>query len=140
MRLMEPFKPQSINSTWRLLQKLKATPCTHLLMWKILFDKIPTASNLMKKSFHVPFWCHLCHNDEESTEHLFLHCPTTKEHWNSIITHYPSLNIWHEHNILDAWSTWCQSQNGKSINMHLLVCWSLWIARNHSIFNHKIPH
>jgi len=125
---------------WRLLWKLKSAPCNHLLMWNILFDKIPTGSNLMKRSFHNPFWCHLCRNEEENTNHIFLHCPTTKAHWNSIICHYPSLKLWQGHDILDAWSTWCQSQNGKSRNMPFLVCWSLWIARNHSIFYHKIPH
>jgi len=99
---MEPYKPQIVNPIWRLLWKLKATPRTHLLLWNILFDKIPTGANMMKRSFHGPFWCHLCRNDEESTEHLFLNCPTSKEYWNCIIAHYPSLKAWQGHNILDA--------------------------------------
>lgn len=104
------------------------------MMWNILFDKIPIGSNLMKRSIHDPFWCHLCRNEEENTDHLLLHCPTANAHWNSFISHYPSLKLWQGHNILDAW------KNGKSRNMPLLVCWSLWIARNHSILYHKIPH
>lgn len=46
---MEPFKPPNINPTWRLVGKLKEAPRTHLLMCNILFDKIRTGSNLMKK-------------------------------------------------------------------------------------------
>jgi len=102
IRLMDPFKPQDINPTWKLLWKLKATPRSRLLMWNILFERIPTGLNLMKRSFHGPFWCQLCHNNEESTEHLFLNCPITKEHWNTTIAHYPGLNNWHGRNIMDA--------------------------------------
>jgi len=29
---------------------------------------------------------------------------------------------------------------GKSINLPLLVCWELWIARNQAIFNLRPPH
>lgn len=117
---MEPYKPLDNNPTWKTLWKLKVAPRTHLLMWNILFDKIPTCVNLMKRSFRGPFWCQLCRNDEKSIEHLFLNCPISKEQWNFIIAHYPFLKNWQGMNILDAWSLWCEKHNGEAINMPLL--------------------
>lgn len=105
-----------------------------------MFDKIPTGANLMKRSFHGPFWCHLCRLDEENTEHLFLSYPSSREFWNSISAHYTSLNSWQGNNIQEAWKAWCHDHRGKARNLPLLVYWAIWIARNHSIFNLKDPH
>jgi len=60
LKLMDAFKPPTILPIWRDLWKLDADPRTRLLMWNILFDKIPTGTNLKKRSFHGPFRCHLC--------------------------------------------------------------------------------
>eukprot|EP00253_Pinus_taeda_P033090 PITA_33090 len=140
LKLMESFKPPNILPIWKDLWKLGAAPRTRLLMWNILFDKIPTETNLMKQSFHGPFRCHLCCLEEESTEHLFLKCHVTKDFWQNISTHYPSLKDWQGPNIMEAWSGWCREHSGKSIHLPLLVCWAIWIARNQIIFQNKAPH
>eukprot|EP00253_Pinus_taeda_P027341 PITA_27341 len=106
LKLIEPIRPPNIHPTWKAIWKLKSAPRTRLLMWNILFDKIPTGTNLMKRSFHGPFRCHLCHADEESTEHLFLTCNVTLQFWNSLIGHLPHLRNWQGNNILDAWEIW----------------------------------
>eukprot|EP00253_Pinus_taeda_P013597 PITA_13597 len=138
LRLMEPYKPPVLQCTWRTIWKLKAAPRTRLLMWNILFDKIPTGNNLMKRSFHAPFRCHLCLSAEESIEHLFLSCNTTLHLWQSLSSHIPHLN-WHGNNLPDAWGNWCREHSRKSSNLPLLPCWAIWIARNQTIFNHKVP-
>lgn len=137
---MEPYKPLNILPTWKALWKLGAAPRTRLLMWNILFDKIPTGTNLMKRSFHGPLWCHLCCKEEESTKHLFLKCNVTKELWHNISAHYPSLKVWQGLNIMEAWNCWCREHTRKSINMPLLVYWAIWITRNQVILKNKAPH
>eukprot|EP00253_Pinus_taeda_P011273 PITA_11273 len=94
LKLIEPIRPLNIHPTWKALWKLKSPPCTRLLMWNILFDKIPMGTNLMKRSFHGPFRYHLCHAEEESTNHLFLNCNVTLQFWNSLISHFPHLRNW----------------------------------------------
>eukprot|EP00253_Pinus_taeda_P034161 PITA_34161 len=140
MKLIESIRPPDIHPSWKALWKLKSAPRTCLVMWNILFDKIPTGTNLMKRSFHGPFRCHLCLAEEESTEHLFLTCNVTLQFWNSLIGHLPHLRNWHGNNIIDAWETWNQNHTGKSCNIPLLVCWAIWIARNKAIFDHRAPH
>lgn len=122
LRLMEPYKPPVLLPTWKVIWKLKAAPHTQLLMWNILFDKIPTGNNLMKRSFHGPFRCHLCLNAEECTEHLFLSCSSALHLWQTLSSHIPHLNHWHGNNLPDAWSNWCREHSGKSINLPLLAC------------------
>eukprot|EP00253_Pinus_taeda_P003262 PITA_03262 len=57
IKLMESHKPLTILPIWKDLWKLDAAPHTRLLMWNILFDKIPTGTNLLKRSFYGPFRC-----------------------------------------------------------------------------------
>eukprot|EP00253_Pinus_taeda_P032224 PITA_32224 len=140
LTLIEPIRPPIIHPTWRALWKLKYAPRTRLLFWNILFDKIPTGTNLMKRSFHGPFRCHLCLAEEESTAHLFLNCNVSKQFWNSLISHIPQLQHWHGNTILDAWESWFQLHPGKPRNVPLLACWAIWIARNKAIFDHHAPH
>eukprot|EP00253_Pinus_taeda_P033651 PITA_33651 len=127
IRLMDPHKPPDLHPTWKSIWKFKAAPRTRLLMWNIIFDKIPTGSNLMKRSFNGPFRCHLCLNVVESTE-------------QSISTHIPHLKEWHGNNLQEAWTNWCLENTGKAKNLPLLICWAIWIARNQSIFQLKLPH
>eukprot|EP00253_Pinus_taeda_P035221 PITA_35221 len=140
LRLMDLYRPPILQPSWKMIWKLKATPRSRLLMWNIISDKIPTGLNLMKRSFHGPFRCHLCLNAEESTDHLFLSCASSFAFWHSILSHIPLSNQWHGNNLPDAWDNWCHEHIGKSLNLPLLVCWAIWIARNQAIFNLRAPH
>lgn len=130
LNLMEAQKPEHLEPWWKALWKLKVAPRTRVLMWSILFNKVPTGLNLMKRSFHGPFRCHLCRCNEESTEHLFLECPIISEQWNLIQAQYPSLQGWRRGNLREAWLSWLGGHNGKDRNLPLLMCWAFWTARN----------
>lgn len=84
LKVMEPYRPPQILPHWKTTWKLQAAPRCRLLMWNISFDKIPTGKNLLKQMFHGPFRCHLCCCEEESTDHLFIHCTVTKSLWTGI--------------------------------------------------------
>lgn len=137
--LMEQFQPEHAQQWWKAIWKLKAAPRTRMLMWAILFNKIPTGTNLIKRSFHGPFWCHLCRSNEEDTEHIFLTCPVVTEHWSLLLSHIPSLKRWLGQTITEAWLNWLEQHSGKERNIPLLMCWAIWMARNRAIFDQKIP-
>eukprot|EP00253_Pinus_taeda_P031496 PITA_31496 len=100
-------KKQDIHISWWVsLWKLNAPPRTRLLMWNILENKAPTGSNLKKRAFSGPSRCVLCLQAEESTQHLFLSCPTTRTIWAQVIL---SLNLnvdWQGVDISTAWEQW----------------------------------
>jgi len=137
---MELHKPQIIEPWWNLLWKIKEAPRTRLLMWSILFNKTQTGANLMKQSFQGSFWCHLCRNCGEDNNHIFLEWFITQELWNNIHTSFPSLCRWQGENIKEAWNNWRSATSRKERNLPLLTWWTIWIAKNHIIFQHKAPH
>lgn len=55
LKIIHATHPVNVQPWWKDLWKLKAAPRMRMLMWTILFNKIPTGSNLMKRSFHGPF-------------------------------------------------------------------------------------
>eukprot|EP00253_Pinus_taeda_P028743 PITA_28743 len=139
LKLMEHNRPEHVQQWWKTLWKLKAAPRARMLFWTILFNKIPTGSNLMKRTFHGPFWCHLYRNNEENMNNLFLRCPIIIEQWNLIMASSPSLHRWQGRSIMEAWLDWLERHKGKGRNLPLLVCWAFWMARNRAIFDNKDP-
>lgn len=131
-------KSESIRRWWKSLWKLKAPMRTRLLMWSILDNKIPTGTYLKKRAFNGPTCCVLCHQEEESTQHLFLTCAITISIWTQVLT---TLNLnmsWHGADLLIAWDTWWgEATETKTINFSLLVPWHIWLKCNLIIFQDK---
>ncbi|CAN1228457.1 hypothetical protein LINGRAPRIM_LOCUS1291 [Linum grandiflorum] len=48
-------------------------------MWLSCLDRISTIDNLRKRGIIMPNCCHLCWEDEESMDHIFLHCRLGEE-------------------------------------------------------------
>ena len=78
-------KPEVLKSWWQNIWKLHGPPRTRLLMWNIISDKTSTGTNLRKRAFPRPTWCVLCKAEEETTNHLFLTCPTTQQVWTHVL-------------------------------------------------------
>ena len=50
--------------------------------WEALWEKILTIDQLQKRGFSLANRCHLCFEDEETVEHLLLHCVKTRVLWD----------------------------------------------------------
>jgi len=126
-------------SWWNQLWKLKAPPCTKSLMWNIIEDKTPARANLRKRAFTGLTWCVLCHQDEESSQHLFLTCFTSKLLWTQVL-HTLNINqIWHGEDIPSAWESWWGATiDSKIRNLLLLVTWHIWMGCNNIIFPDRL--
>lgn len=57
------------------------TPQINIFLWILLQNNILTIDNLRKRGFCFPNFFYLCLNNEESTNHIFLHCPYTTSIW-----------------------------------------------------------
>ncbi len=136
--IIEDRKPENLKSWWVSLWKLNAPPRTRLLMWNILENKVPTGSYLEKRAFSGPSQCVMCLEDEESTHHLFLTCPTTRTIWSQVIRTL-NLNVnWQGADINTAWEQWWSIMAAeKPKNLSLLVSWYIWIKRNTIIFEDR---
>lgn len=43
-------------------------------MWRLWWSRVPTIDNLICRGMIITNWCCLCISDEESSDHLFIHC------------------------------------------------------------------
>jgi len=127
--------PVEVNWWWCLLWKLKAPHKAHLFMWCILSNKVPTKDNLKRRAFHGPSRCCLCKANVEDIDQLLLHSPVVCQVWIQITS---SLNImlrWDGAHLSDAWQNWWNVATTQKIrNLPLLICWGIWLTRNHTIF------
>eukprot|EP00253_Pinus_taeda_P014329 PITA_14329 len=125
--IFSPYRPPVLERWWSLLGKMKPPPPhSRLFMWTVLQNKAPTGDNLMKRSFNGPSWCCLCHQDSETIDHLFLHCPVTLEFWGLIVSSLPLPTRWQGNTIQEAWHSWWSLVRPlKARNIPILVCWAI---------------
>jgi hypothetical protein len=160
--LPDPNKGFSVNSSFKLLSKeldmeelligelgrvLKqiwdsAAPSKVIAFsWQLLYDRIPTRSNLEVRgilSSDVPWECVGCVGKVETSSHLFLHCPCVMKIWCEVfkwlgveIVIPPSLIILYE--IVKESSRNTKIRRGMVLIWHTTL-WCIWKARNSSIF------
>ena len=86
------FPPYQFDSApsgfWHSLQKIKAPPRVTTFVWLALRKKILTMDNLRRRNMVVVNACPLCLADEETVDHLLLHCKMTKALWSSILNDF----------------------------------------------------
>ena len=73
---------------WHSLWKIKAPPRVTTFAWLALRKKILTKDNLLRRNMVVVNACPLCLADEETVDHLLLHCKMTKALWSSILNDF----------------------------------------------------
>ena len=90
---------------WKSIWHTKAPPMVAFFVWSAALVKILTLDNLRKKIMVLINWCGMCKKDEESIDHLLLHCECAQFLWNAFFTRFGL-----------AWAMPCEVVN-------LLQCW-----------------
>ena len=84
----------SVKSTYKLMFEKNLEPndwgnvwFNHLILknnifwWTTIHGKIVTIDNLIKRGFQISNRCYMCKREEESINHLFLHCRFSFKVW-----------------------------------------------------------
>jgi len=116
--------------SWGCPLKLK------IFIWLLLEDKILTWNNLLKRGWIGPGYCYLCKGNEETTNHLFSHCPFMTSIWGSLCTHLKVQNAWTGPTIKDCFDSWF-SRNANLPSFPAFICWFVWNESNLAIFYSK---
>ncbi|GKV32614.1 hypothetical protein SLEP1_g41208 [Rubroshorea leprosula] len=108
-------------------------------------DKIPTKANLFKRGIIQNMEdckCELCGHQLEETSHLFTHCKVAYDLWNACF------RWWGIRTVLDRDGCKVFQQHPSALKVAglkegwsciwFVVVWTLWLARNNSIFNGKV--
>nr|GMD66540.1 protein BOBBER 1-like [Ipomoea batatas] len=120
------------EAKWTSMWNLKILPKVKNLLWTACADCLSTAEALWKK--FVPCRLECIHNDAdmESTLHIFAECKVAKACYrlaklNIRVEGFTNFKEWFGHNL----SSLCIEKQ----SVLAMLCWALWEARNHKIWN-----
>ncbi|KAG6641550.1 hypothetical protein CIPAW_09G081400 [Carya illinoinensis] len=71
------------NISWKKIWKFKIHDRHKFLLWKILWNILPTRERLKRFISSIPSTnCHFCDGSEETLLHLFIECPLSRILWS----------------------------------------------------------
>ena len=98
---------------------------------------ILTIDNLVKKNLPRVNWCCLCRCDEETVDHLLLHCKFAHALWSEVFLMFgvqwvmPSTIV----SLLFTWRNWLGNYTSNVWNMvPMCLMWLVWKERNAQTF------
>ena len=68
------LKAPSVFFPWQCIWSVKVPRRVSFFLWKAARGGILTIDNLVKKNLPFVNWCCLCWCEEETVDHLLLHC------------------------------------------------------------------
>ena len=104
--------------------------------------KVLTLDQLKRRGMTFANRCFLCEEDEETIDHLLIHCKSAKMLWNLFLSIvgtswvFPRLVL---HTLL-AWQGAAVGKKRKKIWMAARLClfWTLWRTRNRLVFENEV--
>jgi hypothetical protein len=128
---------QPIHPAIKWLWKSYCQAKHKVFYWLLLHDRLNTRALLRRKNMALDsYTCELCIlQREEKLRHLFYRCSLAKQCWQQIGVSVP---------------TWLRPQRATcyikrrlrvsfSMEIIILICWSIWTERNRWIFNNEDP-
>jgi hypothetical protein len=106
-------------------------------VWLVALGKILTLDNLKKKNMVLINSCGMCKMDEESIDHLLLHCECAQFLWNAFFSRFGLAwaMLRGMVNLLQCWWTGGRSRSAVVWKMSpLCIMWCLWSERNGRFF------
>lgn len=124
---------------WKLIWRTRAPLKVTCFCWTALQDACLTQDNLRKRSFQIANRCYMCQNNEETNNHLFLHCPVAADVWNMFLSLF-GFNWVMPQSTKEAfrnWNTWKVDITIKQIwrMIPASIFWCLWAERNMKCFD-----
>lgn len=86
----------------------------------------------------LPNVCHLCLQDAESSNHIFIHCLIASEIWELFLKEIGLACVFPKELavLISSWKLWRISKNSGILwkLICLAVCWGIWLELNQGMF------
>jgi hypothetical protein len=102
-------------------------------IWLCLMDSLLTCVNYQRRGGIGPTTCNLCLNDEDSTDHLFIHCVISKFIWKEVFSYLMIYDEWGEKGLEDNLLKWF-IKYPRLRHIPFLVIWGIWKYQNKMLF------
>ena len=126
---------------WRIIWSPCVPTKVGFFAWEASWGKVLTQDHLKRRGWSLANRCFLCCDDEETINHILIHCPKAKVLWNLMFTMFRvnwvlQLTV---KDILLGWSdSFVDKKRGKIWRAApLCLFWTMWKARNRIAFDNE---
>lgn len=106
-------------------------------MWLCIKTRFTLGKTCRRKGFIGPGICSLCHEAEETLNHMLGSCKFFHTSWNEMCWTLQLQSSWKQEQFVDNIKHWF-ALNGKQKFMISFLLWEVWKARNACIFQDTI--
>ncbi|KAL9667115.1 hypothetical protein QQ045_001463 [Rhodiola kirilowii] len=121
-----------------------APPKVEMLIWRIYLESLPSKLSLRTRRVlrrEEDLVCKLCDSEQESANHLLLHCKWSWKLWSMCLTWWGSCWVMPEtaKSLLECWVVEGTSRSYKRLwkTFGYAIMWSIWEERNKRCFQNK---
>lgn len=123
---------------------LPILPKWKYFVWRLLLDHLQTKEQLNKRRVPVTPFCDICHEDLETSSHIFQACPLAQSAWHLfsspiqvLQSNSISCSDWVTNYILLFYSD--DGLRGTKIKNFIWTLWSIWLHINERLFRNVQP-
>ena len=132
----------TIDFPYRLIWNLAVPPKIGFFAWEATWDKALTLDQLKCRGMTFANRRFLCEEDEETTDHLLIHCKSAQMLWNLFLSIVGTSWVFPRsilHTLL-AWQGAAVGKKRKKIWMAAPLClfWTFWRAMNRLVFENEV--
>ncbi|KAL7176319.1 hypothetical protein ACSBR2_029794 [Camellia fascicularis] len=125
---------------WKIAWNLNLPPKLKHFVWRICHNALATKQNLWRRRCANSAECPICLTAVESVEHLFFGCKWAKSVWFGTGLGFRCVEL--ETGTIRSWFGKLFASLGTAAEGRLVLCsmiwvaWSIWKARNETLFSH----
>ncbi|KAJ9677624.1 hypothetical protein PVL29_022550 [Vitis rotundifolia] len=114
---------------------------TRFFAWEAVWGKISTIDMLMRRGWSMVNRCILCKEDEESANHILIHCGKTRELWTLLLSSFGVVWVFPDsvRNMLLEWKIKGLGKKRSVVWIMAPIClfWCIWGERNRRTFQEE---
>ena len=128
---------------WQSIWNPIVPPKLGFFAWEASWGKVLTLDQLKRRGISLVNRCCLCEENEETIDHLLIHCSRAKILWDILlaITDFNWVFPRLVRQLLLAWQSVSVGKKRKRVWMAAPLCifWTLWLERNKVVFENEVP-